>query len=56
MPSHTNKMRQLEFITGYRLMQGHRRFETDANVAVSAFLNNSAITEIKSEVRKMKKV
>jgi hypothetical protein len=56
MTSHTNKMRQLDFIVGYRLTCGQRRFAADANVIVPAFLNNDAITEIKSKVRRMKKV
>lgn len=56
MSSFTNKIRQLEFVVGYHFLQAQRRFASDANTATSALTSNSDIVEIKSKVRKMKKV
>lgn len=56
MTSYSNKLRQLDFIVGYRLATASRRFRADANNATGAFLNNPELAGLKSEVRKMKKV
>lgn len=56
MSAYSNKLRQLEFVVGYHLLQAQRRFAAEANVAVTAFLHNDSVSATKSKVRKMKKV
>lgn len=56
MSSFRNPNRQMDFLIGYRLANGARKFQADANSATSAFCNNTKLSDLKSDVRKMKKV